>query len=95
MTAKPRDILPPSDDESDRPLTDDEFARGRSALLTRRARKASGLSQAVFARRYGIPVATLRDWEQGRRVPDRASLSYLRVIERLPEAVARALNDAA
>ena len=32
-------------------------------------RKTTGLSQAKFAAQFGIPVATLRDWEQGRRNP--------------------------
>jgi putative transcriptional regulator len=55
-------------------------------------RKRQKLTQAAFAARYGIPVATLRDWEQGRRSPDAASASFLRVIDREPEAVARALD---
>lgn len=79
----------------DVPLSDDEFERGRSALLARRARAATGLSQDAFAARYGIPAATLRDWEQGRRSPDAATQSYLRVIARMPEAVAAALGTAA
>jgi hypothetical protein len=29
-------------------------------------RKRTGLSQAAFARQIGVPVATLRNWEQGR-----------------------------
>lgn len=77
------------------PLTDDEFEFGYGAMLARTARAATGLSQDAFARKYRIPVATLRDWEQGRRAPDAGSLSYLRVITRIPEAVARALDDAA
>lgn len=83
------------DDAIDRPLTDDEFARGRAALLARRARAATGLSQGAFGERYGIPVGTLRDWEQGRRLPDAPSLSYLRAILRLPDEIAKALGDAA
>lgn len=30
-------------------------------------RKKTGLSQTLFSKKFGIPVATLRDWEQGRR----------------------------
>lgn len=55
-------------------------------------RKRQRLTQAAFAARYGIPVATVRDWEQKRRTPDMATAAFLRVIEREPEAVARALN---
>lgn len=80
--------------DSDTPLTDKEFVRGYVAMLARRARAVTGLSQSAFARRYGIPVASLRDWEQGRRVPDASTQSYLRVITRMPDAVAKALHDA-
>lgn len=79
----------------DKPLTDKEFERGYVAMLARRARAVTRLSQNAFARRYGIPAASLRDWEQGRRVPDAATQSYLRVIARMPEEVARALHSAA
>ena len=53
------------------------------------------LSQAAFAERYGIPVGTLRDWEQDRRQPDQTARVLLAVIEREPEAVDRALKSAA
>ncbi len=82
-------------DDFDRPFTDDEFERGLGAALARRARTATGLSQSAFADRYGVPATTLRDWEQGRRTPDSASQSYLRVIAQMPDAVADALHHAA
>jgi putative transcriptional regulator len=81
--------------DPDLPLSDAQFERGLVAMLARRARAATGLSQNAFARRFGIPAATLRDWEQGRRAPDAATQSYLRVIARIPDAVAKALTDAA
>ena len=52
-----------------------------------------GLSQAEFARRYGLRLATLQDWERGKRKPDTAARLLYRVIEREPEAVERALAD--
>jgi len=61
------------------------------AARVRQARRRSGLTQEAFASRYHIPLGTLRDWEQGRREPDGAALAYLRVIEREPDMVARAL----
>lgn len=85
----------PEKDTAHAPLSDEEFERGRGAMLARRARAATGLTQSAFAARYGIPAGSLRDWEQGRRTPDAATQSYLRVIARLPEAVAKALHDAA
>ena len=38
-------------------------------ILVRQARERTGLTQALFARRISTPVATLRDWEQGRFTP--------------------------
>jgi putative transcriptional regulator len=45
-----------------------------------------GLSQAQFARRFGVSVGTVRGWEQGRRVPDGPARALLRVIAAEPEA---------
>lgn len=52
-----------------------------------------GLSQAQFARTFGIPKRTLQDWEQRRRFPDLTAQALLRVIAREPAAVKRALAD--
>ena len=57
-------------------------------------RRRLRLSQEQFARRYGFTPARIRDWEQGRSKPDGAVRAYLLVIEREPEAVARALAAA-
>lgn len=46
------------------------------------------LTQTEFAARFGFPVGTLRDWEQGRTVPDAAAQTLLFVIEREPALVA-------
>lgn len=54
-------------------------------------RRKRNLSQAAFAHRYGFALSALRDWEQGRRRPERSARILLRVIEREPEAVERAL----
>lgn len=56
-------------------------------------RKADGrLTQEAFAKRYGLSFGTVRDWEQGRRKPDRIARAYLTAIARDPEAVRRALQ---
>lgn len=83
---------PPEGFDPDTPLTDEEFERGLGAMLARRARAATGLSQEGFSARFGIPVGSLRDWEQGRRAPDAAAQSYLRVIAKMPDAVAKVLE---
>lgn len=55
-------------------------------------RKRLGLSQAKFAARFGFALDAVRNWEQGRRQPDLAARAFLRVIEREPDAVRRALS---
>lgn len=52
-----------------------------------------GLSQGEFAARFGFKLDALQNWEQGRRRPDGAARAFLRVIEREPEAVLRALAE--
>ena len=42
-------------------------------------RALTGLSQAKFAERYGIPKRTLEDWEAGRRKP---AEYFLRLLEK-------------
>ncbi len=53
----------------------------------RRIREQYGLSQAKFASLMGISVATLRNWEQGRRKPEGAARILLRVAAKHPESV--------
>ena len=54
-------------------------------------RAQMGLSQAAFAARFGFSLDAVQNWEQGRRRPEGAARALLRVIEREPEAVQRAL----
>lgn len=54
-------------------------------VLVRSARAKTGLSQQAFAERIATPVATLRDWEQGRFAPPGGVLCLLRLIVRHPE----------
>ena len=51
-------------------------------------------SQTEFARMIGVSVATLRNWEQGRRRPEGPARALLRVAEQNPAAVAAALRGA-
>jgi putative transcriptional regulator len=50
------------------------------------------LTQEEFAARYGLPAATIRDWEQKRRQPDGAARVLLQIIKKEPKAAARALK---
>jgi putative transcriptional regulator len=53
----------------------------------RALRRGYGLTQERFARMLGISVATLRNWEQGRRRPEGSACVLLRVVARHPDAV--------
>ncbi len=78
-------------DPDNRPLTDAEWARGRTRWLARKAREASGLSQAKFAEAFHLKVKTVQSWEAGRRVADEPARAYLEVIMREPALVRAAL----
>jgi putative transcriptional regulator len=56
-------------------------------------RERSGLSQAKFAESFGLSFRTVQQWEQGKSVPDGPARSFLRVIDRNPEAVRQALAE--
>lgn len=71
-----------------------DSSRGRLQVVPNVAaiRQRIGLSQVKFAQVFGVPVGTLRGWEQFRRTPDGPALSLLRVIEYKPEVVLEALS---
>ena len=84
-----------ADDPDTAPLlTDAQLARMRVVWPADIAatRRRLGLSQTEFAAWFGISPGTLRNWEQGRRVPEGPARVLLRVIERDPEAVRRAIG---
>jgi putative transcriptional regulator len=56
-------------------------------------RKRMKLSRQKFADRFGLDVRAVQEWEQGRRLPDRAARILLTVIDRDPEAVVRVLSE--
>ncbi|MGR3317436.1 MAG: helix-turn-helix domain-containing protein [Candidatus Anammoxibacter sp.] len=60
-------------------------------INVRRIRKKLKMSQNNFADYFGFKVATVRDWEQGRRVPTGPARNFLFVIDHEPDAVRRAL----
>jgi putative transcriptional regulator len=67
-----------------------EFAR-----RVREVRESLALSQSEFARRFGLSLRSLQEWEQARRLPDKVVINYFRVIERNPKAVQSALKPRA
>ncbi len=84
--------------ESD-PDTGPDMSKGRDwrRVLTPRIpdvqgiRRKLGLSQGEFAARFGLSARTVQEWEQGRVLPDRPARILLRVIEKSPKVVERAV----
>jgi putative transcriptional regulator len=64
-----------------------EFAPVDVKAIRKRLRK----SQSAFAHMIGVSVATLQNWEQGRRRPEGPARALLKVAATNPEAVAAAL----
>lgn len=74
----------------DRPKT---LSRTKLGPLDVKAiRERFGMSQSQFSLFLCISVRTLQKWEQGQRSPDGAANTLLRIMQREPEAVMRALH---
>src|SRR5918999_5528218 len=61
------------------------------AAYARRVRAATRLTQADFAARLGVPVETVRNWEQGKRAPRGPARALLKLIEHAPDLAFAAL----
>jgi putative transcriptional regulator len=76
------------------PMTPEQLRAARRVPRVKTLRQALQLTQEQFAERYGVPLGTLRDWEQGRAEPDQTSRTYLKAIAGDPEGVRLALCHA-
>ena len=76
-----------SEDDQDEP----DLTGFAPVIPPRLVRKQLGMTQAEFARALRIPLSTLRNWEQGRVLPDPAARSLLTIVARNPKAALRAL----
>jgi putative transcriptional regulator len=83
---------PDASDADNPPLAASALRAMKRVAPIKRIRWQLGLSQEDFARRFEIPVGTLRDWEQGRSNPHRPARAYLKVIGSDPDFVAKALS---
>ena len=54
-------------------------------------RKHLGYNQKQFADHFGFALSAVKDWEQGRRTPERATRIFLTVIATNPQAIEQAL----
>lgn len=73
--------------------------QGRKTVLAREhpaaVRARLGKTQEEFAAMIGVPLGTLRNWEQGHRTPAGPAKALLTVAAKYPEEIADALADAA
>jgi putative transcriptional regulator len=60
-------------------------------LAVRDLRRRAHLTQLEFAAKLGVPVETIRNWEQGKRAPRGPARALLAVIAHSPETVFAAL----
>jgi putative transcriptional regulator len=64
------------------------------AVNVRSIRHSTGLTQQGFSAKYGFAMAAVRNWEQGRRQPDRSARLLLMVIDKHPEVVEEVITKA-
>lgn len=64
------------------------------SLAVRDLRRRSCLTQMEFAAKLGVPVETIRNWEQGKRAPRGPARALLTVIAHAPDTVFQALAKA-
>lgn len=62
-------------------------------LDIRKARENFGMSQSQMSVFLNVSVRTLQNWEQGRRGPTGPAQTLLRIMQKEPEAVKRALHS--
>jgi putative transcriptional regulator len=64
------------------------------SLAVRDLRRRACLTQMEFAAKLGVPVETIRNWEQGKRAPRGPARALLAVIAHAPDTVFQALAKA-
>jgi len=82
-------------DPDAQPLIDEQLGRMKRASPVKILRRRLPMTQLEFSEAFGIPVGTLRDWEQHRSTPDAPVRALLRAIECEPETMRHLLTRAA
>ena len=63
------------------------------AAYARSVRARTKLTQAEFAARIGVPIETVRNWEQGKRSPRGPARALLKVIDKAPQVAFAVLGE--
>jgi len=74
------------------PLSDEDLEKFQRVVDVKALRRRLGMSQERFARSFHLSIGTVRDWEQGRSLPDRPARVLLKLIERNPDLVLETLQ---
>lgn len=82
-------------DPDAQPVPADRLHRLRRVSPVKVLRQRLAMTQLEFSEVFGIPIGTLRDWEQHRCAPDATAQALLRAIDREPETMRRLLQQAA
>lgn len=64
-----------------------------AAFRIKALRSRAQLTQTELAKRLGVPVETIRNWEQGKRLPRGPARALLRLIENAPDAAFAMLEE--
>jgi putative transcriptional regulator len=65
---------------------------GADAAYAKGVRARTKLTQAEFAARIGVPIETVRNWEQGKRSPRGPARALLKVIDKAPQVAFAVLS---
>ena len=100
--------LPPADDHRLPQVAAPSIVPGRAvdcaepepmtaidARYAKRVRSQTRLTQAEFAARIGVPIETVRNWEQGKRSPRGPARALLRLIHDVPDVAFSVLGRGA
>ena len=79
-------------DPDNPPITAAQLATMRRVPNPKDIRNQLHMTQEQVSAEFGLPIGTVRDWEQGLKQPDSAARTLLRVIAHNPEAVIAALK---
>ena len=73
-------------------LSEEQLARFEPVPNPKEIRKQLHMTQKKFAQTFHFSLGAVRDWEQGRTLPDRTTRSLLKVIAHRPDVVQEALT---
>ena len=60
---------------------------------TKAIRKKTGLSQSKFAKKFGLGLRQVQQWEAGRRHPVGPLVHFLQLIDNQPDVVAKVVAE--